>query len=962
MDARTIRNMSIALFVLLIIWGLYTYLYYLGVPVHGLIYLDSESAQAVAETCGTQTNAPTFVCRGVQLFFPFLGGFFTMVGPLVPYVLLSLLVYGAVLLVQGFRTGRFALPFTARPLHLIGLFIFSVWLIATTLSFGSTGSGENAQPFTRFYEPTRAIYPSIGEQALNELQANYRELLDGGCLREFMMAGPDGKPAPVTTQSGAKVYTLSGFCMQASLFTRVGAQFALILLLMLNFLAAGRFLLRAMKYRHPSPLLELVFSLGIGSLFWVALLWLVSILGLLKSAILLPLFFGFPLIAFPQSWYWIKSSWHTKLHMDDEHHHLWTLLVWLLVSYLALNFLNVVRPFPIGWDDLGSYLNRPRLLASYGMYVPIFSTFQWEYLSAMAYGMFGLESIVGSTFAMIINWSAGLVTVLATYAFARIFLGRRAGVLAAMLYYFLPMTGHFSFADMKIDNASYFTSALAILAVFVYLFGTPGLSREHSTERGNKTLLFIAGLLISFSFAIKPTAVLALLMIGSVLTGAYFGRFGFLAATFAGFALLSKFAPFNVYEIAKKVGYVLPFQPNSVQLVSMFTLLALGAALFAWSLRQKVSLLKEFGWSVGFFGLGFVVAAAPWMAHNAFSNGAINVGSILGHENNLAPYITYLQQEDVPEELPVSEDKIRYLPADLKLDPEHAACKTSARAEELDRYWGFREGWSHYLTLPWRATMNLDSAGYYVTLIPTLMLFPLLLLLPYFWTKEGRWLRYLFAGTMVFLMQWAFTANGIMWYGIAMFFGLAIGLEALYKKAPDKMSRTVMMICIIAGLLIAGINRMWQFDIQRNLFEYPLGKVTASAIREITIPDYDNIRDSVVERHETVPNRPYTYRMGTFIPYFIPKNIEILPLADNQVQFFNCVNQERDHALTTRRLKALGFNSIIFDTNTATIEQDPNGPLHQKVQAFLNYANDPVSGLQLQVNNPTNGIVYIVIP
>ena len=258
--------------------------------------------------------------------------------------------------------------------------------------------------------------------------------------------------------------------------------------------------------------------------------------------------------------------------------------------------------------------------------------------------------------------------------------------------------------------------------------------------------------------------------------------------------------------------------------------------------------------------------------------------------------------------------------------------------------------------------MNSDAFGYYVTLMPALLLFPLLLLLPYCWKKEERWLRFLVLGTLIFLIQWALVANGIAWYGIAMFMGFSIGLETLIAKAPDRPNRWLFSALIFFSILVCLVNRFWQFDTQKNIFEYALGKVNASALREVTIPEYDDIRKSVVSRHETMPETPYTYRIGTFISYFIPKNREIFPLADHQMSFFNCINQERDHTLTYERLKQLGFNSIIFDTNTQTIEKDPNGSLHKKVEAFLAFANDPKLKLQIVVNDPGNGIAYILLP
>jgi hypothetical protein len=63
-----------------------------------------------------------------------------------------------------------------------------------------------------------------------------------------------------------------------------------------------------------------------------------------------------------------------------------------------------------------------------------------------------------------------------------------------------------------------------------------------------------------------------------------------------------------------------------------------------------------------------------------------------------------------------------------------------------------------------------------------------------------------------------------------------------------------------------------------------------------------------------------------------------------------------------KRLKALGFNSIVFDTNTATIERDEQGSLHKKVNSFVEFVNNPASGLQILVSDEQAGIAFILIP
>ena len=141
-----------------------------------------------------------------------------------------------------------------------------------------------------------------------------------------------------------------------------------------------------------------------------------------------------------------------------------------------------------------------------------------------------------------------------------------------------------------------------------------------------------------------------------------------------------------------------------------------------------------------------------------------------------------------------------------------------------------------------------------------------------------------------------------------------------------------------------------------------MGKVSSDALREITIPYYDGISATVMDRHTSIPDRPYLYRVGTFIAYFIPKNLEVIAINDHQLDAFNCLYQERNPELTIKRLKKLGFNSIVFDTNTATIEKDEQGSLHKKVNAFVEFVNDPKSQVQTVVSDSDAGIAYILIP
>lgn len=1034
MTQRTIVIASFSLFFATLLWGGYSLVIYLGLPIHQLVYLTQEEVQTWNVACdqqmeGAAANSINF-CRGAGVILTFIGKTLGMASPFLGYTIVSVLLFMGILLYQGYHTGSFSVRVRWRPAFLIFLFIGSVWLLGTTFSLGSlynVNSPENVRmglgdgtsilpPFNRFFEPTAAVYSSAGPEALAELKANYEDLLSRGCLHDTLL----------TTQQGAHVYDLSFFCIQQSMISRVGLQIIMIAFFLLNLLVLGRFVLtKILRLPEMSVLLLSSFSIGIGALSLIAILWCLAIFGVLSSPVTRVIFFGMPVLLFPQTLWWLRQAWNARFEVDLSYKN-WHLYVgWLLLTYLALNFLNVVRPFPIGWDDLGSYLNRPRLLSSYGYWIPSMSQFQWEYLTSLGFLIFGYDSSAGSTFAMQINWSAGLLAVLAVYTLGRTYFGKKGGLLSAMLYYFLPMTGHFSFADMKIDNASFFTIVLAVIAVLLYCFA-PSNDEENTSVsvRHHWQIVVLAGLLAGLSFGIKPTAVLGILMMLTILSGSSLGVGAAFGAFFVGLAVLQQFGALSIVEVSSRAALA-----NSISRSGfLYGSLLIGAVGIGYGGFRYRDHVQQYIKSVGLFVIGILVACLPWMAYNVLHSDTVSTSTMLAAQDRTSQIVSYLQKDEVEALAYPPEQTVRYLPPELALNPDNAACKGSARTEELDRYWGFDKGLSHYLTLPWRQVMNLDTFGYYVSFPPILLLFLLLLLNPVFWNprwtkihligaagigvflvhallsltgvdwyrsaldgiatvtvgryigyglilgflalpltalfwkEEFRWLGYLFAGTWFFIIEWSLVGNGIGWYGIGMFVGIVVALEASIRYAPDEANRRLMVFFFVASIAICLTNRLWQFDSQKNLFEYPLGKVSATALREVTIPDYDNIRQSVVERSDTMPDTPYTYRIGTFISYFIPRNREIFPLADHQLTFFSCLNQEQDHVLTLKRLRALGFNSFIFDTNTHTIEKDPNGSLHQKVNKFLDFVNDPQIKLDIMINDPGNGIAYILLP
>ena len=929
------QYLSIAFFFALLLWGGYTLLAYIGVPVHGAVLLPPEAQTLVREICGESSNVSVLLCRGWYSFLPAFKYVFVRSSPFFFFSIGSAILAAIFFGILWLRRGKWISEVSLSPWKIVMLFTLALWLLLIGFSYGR----EGGHPVRRMVEPVPEVYTSIKDNALVVLQENFEELKNDGCLRFIGQ-----------TNGGIGLYMFRQWCVQRSFIVRVIPVLLFVLLLFWEWLIIGRVVFNLFRVSSPSLLTEFTFSAAFGACLWIVALWILAVGQILIAPVGWAMVFLVPILFLRHAVYWIRrflfTSWVVPLSWRQP---TW-LLVWLLLSYLALNFLNVIRPFPIGWDDLGSYLNRPRLLISYGNFIHSMAPFQWEYLTSIGFLLFGYDSTFGTIAALMVNWSAGILAILAFFTFFQLFLGG-GGLLASLLYYTLPLVGHFSFADMKTDNAVFAMGAYSVLAIFVSLFLPSVVAEEHQRRRW----IAVGGVLAGFAFGMKPTAIMGIFALLPILISVTVHWWMFVPVSFFVWGLYIWRGVIDSTSLFARLGWgeiVVSRQTLAFWIWGMGILLLLPILHSLW--RVLGTLLLR----LALFGGTAALVVLPWMWHNSLLQGNLLPHVALGAPNTLVPAF------DLSGSSPKDSDKtVRSLPADLAVDTANAHCSSpTGTKEEIDRYWGFRQGFGHYVTLPWRSVLNIDSAGYYVTTMPGLLLFPLLLLLPFFWREEGRWVRWLWLWTAFFVVEWMFLANGILWYGVGMFLGLCGLLAVLVYRAPDAVTRGVVGFFLLCSLLISFANRFWQFDQMRNLIEFPMGKASAAVMRERTIPYYDNIRDAVLQLHADNPHRPYLYRVGTFIPYFIPRNLEIIGLADHQLDFFNCLYQERDPKRTLRRLQHLGFNSIIFDTNTATIERDSQGSLHTKVQAFVDFLNDSSLGIHIVVNDIEEGVAFVILP
>ena len=60
-------------------------------------------------------------------------------------------------------------------------------------------------------------------------------------------------------------------------------------------------------------------------------------------------------------------------------------LFFVLTLLVSVNLISIVRPVPIGWDDLGVYMNYPNLMAQAESLLSLGSMYAWQVFTGVGY-------------------------------------------------------------------------------------------------------------------------------------------------------------------------------------------------------------------------------------------------------------------------------------------------------------------------------------------------------------------------------------------------------------------------------------------------------------------------------------------------------------------------------------------------------------------------------------------------
>lgn len=377
----------------------------------------------------------------------------------------------------------------------------------------------------------------------------------------------------------------------------------------------------------------------------------------------------------------------------------------VLSSLIAVNFINVMRPFPIGWDDLGVYMNFPRLIASAGEIFPLGQMMSWQIFTGIWF-LFG-----GSTQAFYLNSFAWVLVAIFIFLFLFSFFKQtkekklffNIPLLATTIYISLPMVIFHLAKDMKLDQGLFLISIIILFLVY-YLF----YFRE-SIKKNDFIYFFIIGILLGFAFSIKVTSLLLISGIFWLLFFFFFGFSWFLWYLGLYFSLFTKFGFWKMMNVAY------PTSPEFVNLFSLITLI-IWLWFFAYALRKNKKIQLFFTLFALLFS-GIIIALLPWIGHNIASIESWNISIskiVNGEKKTYTPDLTQIHSQS-------------YIDSISKRS--RITSTGTTQNEDFWRYFGYEKGINNYIKLPWNLTMQKNQPWEYTEISYIFLAFlPILLL------------------------------------------------------------------------------------------------------------------------------------------------------------------------------------------------------------------------------------------
>jgi hypothetical protein len=478
-----------------------------------------------------------------------------------------------------------------------------------------------------------------------------------------------------------------------------------------------------------------IIQIAIGLLILTSILFFLGTIGMLYGFVLIPISVTVLALYWRQTIQVIRNTCLTTIKIPKELNAIGVFSFLILSLFLVLNFVLIIRPFPMGSDALNLYVNLPSLLSKNHSLVQGNQPYNWSLFMSVGSVVFDRIDVV-----LALSYLGGLLSLFALFRISRKWLDVNYSAFVLLLFYSTPMINFLSYLDMKIDMGLLFITLTTLL--LYYNWAVPinnakkttlvkgiGLVKANAffTKRipdilKQNHLLVIIGLLVGYGFGVKMTVLFFFFALHCSIWYLKGGKLTFLASFVLCFATVF-LLKLDVQPGLRQFHKYVPLLQWSL----FFSGLGMIVYLF-FKRRDELSKLITYSTILGCF---FALPILPWLGKNYSETNQLTVHSLLNGKKD-APVFEVPESIDTPEIEEVEVSGIYQMPdaSNIKEKRRNKNLNKSI-SEDIHRFMGYEIMPVRYLSLPYDVFIKTNISKYYTDVgFILLLLFPVLFLFP----------------------------------------------------------------------------------------------------------------------------------------------------------------------------------------------------------------------------------------
>jgi len=438
------------------------------------------------------------------------------------------------------------------------------------------------------------------------------------------------------------------------------------LLIFSSCFSIGNLINRIFKVKFQPMASELI-DIGMGILTITLIIFFLGVLNVLNAYFLWPVVILFIAINYKSWFHFMKNLLFKPIKIPANINVLGVFSFLILLIIFAINFQQILRPIPTGFDAIMLYVNLPALLADHQSLVAGFQPYNWSLFMSIGFVMFAKTEV-----ALALSSTGGLLSLFLMYYLGKNWFKININILflALAVFYLSPTIVHQSSKEIKVDlGLLFFCFSCIILFVYWYKkekdgdennslsqindasqnenesfkhapvtsysalnfkdndpLSFPFLNRlvnNKLTERLTNNInpyLILLGLFSGFALAIKLTSAFIILSITAAIWYVSKSRLGFLSMFFICMFLVL-FLRFD------QTGDLRQYHLSANYV--MFGSLGLGLGLLVYQfIKDRKEVVKFMKTSI-IYALITILPFLPWAAKNIIETGSFSVSAIL---------------------------------------------------------------------------------------------------------------------------------------------------------------------------------------------------------------------------------------------------------------------------------------------------------------------------------------------